>query len=606
MASSSTGSRAQFGLLALIAWAGLGSCEVQRAGDTTIVVSEQCPNPTTQKWLTDEKTCVCVDEALTIVDGQCRDCPTCDALGFECGSVCGGLRSCGSCPASWACVDGRCQACDSCEWLGYECGPACGGELDCGTCAPEHKCAKNRCVPLTPESAACGNPQTQHFAVWLERCQCDSPDEAIVDGACVPCPSCEGRECGEICEGKRGCGYCGVGTRCEDGVCVPGVSAFVCDETRCEVSGVIDRDATFRADRIWHLRGPVRVESSGERIALTIEPGTTVIAEPGVGTSLAIRKRATLIAQGTAAEPIVFTSANPEGERAPGDWGGIVVVGSGNAGPRGVLEYVRVEFAGEPHPDEAGLFIEPAALALRNTYASDALEVRHVQAHLSAGDSFYLDGGDLPLSHLVSTGPSGDHLEFLNWHGSVGHFVAQSYELGSGHGIVGRSSENFDPPRIANVSLIGAHGSGPSGTGILLYAGGVGNIVNAVVEGWGERCFDLRDIETMLQVFSGIERSGRITVDGSLMHCYETFGHADNEPQYHQLEARLFFTEGQQNEAVYPGLVAPYDTASPDWAPGPGSRAAEGGTLGAAPYVGALPPAPEPDWTQGWTTALRE
>src|SRR5690606_35061751 len=82
---------------------------------------------------------------------------------------------------------------------------------------------------------------------------------------------------------------------------------------------------------------------------------------------------AKLMAEGTAAEPIVFTSSRPIGERRPGDWGGIVILGNGvinrsapvilegtenfpmpinyaggsdNADNSGTLRYVRIEFAG--------------------------------------------------------------------------------------------------------------------------------------------------------------------------------------------------------------------------------------------------------------------
>ena len=47
----------------------------------------------------------------------------------------------------------------------------------------------------------------------------------------------------------------------------------------------------------------------------------------GNGSALVIGKGAALIAEGTADQPIVFTSALPEGSRARGDWGGLVLLG---------------------------------------------------------------------------------------------------------------------------------------------------------------------------------------------------------------------------------------------------------------------------------------
>ena len=93
----------------------------------------------------------------------------------------------------------------------------------------------------------------------------------------------------------------------------------------------------------------------------------------GNGSALVIGKGSQLIAEGTADAPIVFPSALPEGSRARGDWGGVVLLGEapnnlqtgtgaaegldandpsyqyGGSDPTsscGSLKYVRVEFAG--------------------------------------------------------------------------------------------------------------------------------------------------------------------------------------------------------------------------------------------------------------------
>lgn len=612
-------SRRAFGAAALLALLVGTSCPQQQA-DNTLIVTEQCPNPVTQKWLTDQAVCVCVDPALTIVDGQCRACPTCVELGFECGAICGGATSCGSCPPAWECVEGRCRECQSCEALGHECGQACGGELDCGGCGQGLKCGKNRCVPA--EGGSCPDESTQHFATYLGRCQCDAADQKIVDGVCVGCDTCASRECGEICEGKVHCGYCGAGLRCEEGECVPGVSAFVCDDEICQVSGTIDRDVTFRSDRVWMLRGPVRVEASRagtdapERIALTIEPGTTVVAEPNTDAYLEIGYRTSIVAEGTVDDPIVFTSAHPVGARAPGDWGGLVLRGDyGHEGARGTLQYARIEFAGGPRTvpgkwnNGAPLALDPAGLVFFETReTSGALDVHHVQVHQSAGDGFHVVGGDMPLSHLVSTGAQDDHLDWSGrWVGSVSFFVGQSYAQGSDCGFEADGGYPYDEDtaiRVSNVTLIGPHEAGPSGTGILLREGATANIYNVVVEGWGASCFDLQGLDTMKQVFFGVNLTGAMSVDGSVMHCFVTFGHEDNAAQYHELEANLFLRRGEGNFADYPGLVAPYDPASPDWRPANDSPASLPGHADAeAPgYRGAVSGA---DWTSGWTTTVR-
>jgi len=52
--------------------------------------------------------------------------------------------------------------------------------------------------------------------------------------------------------------------------------------------------------------------------SLTIAPGTVIYGDSGA--TLVINKGAQIHATGTSANPIVFTSKKPAGQRAPGDW----------------------------------------------------------------------------------------------------------------------------------------------------------------------------------------------------------------------------------------------------------------------------------------------
>ena len=88
--------------------------------------------------------------------------------------------------------------------------------------------------------------------------------------------------------------------------------------------------------RNTYLDGLVYVSAG---VTLTINPGVTVIGATGPvipdtvnirnnkGTLL-IQRGAKLIANGTAAQPIIWTSQNPAGTRKYGDWGGVVLYGS--------------------------------------------------------------------------------------------------------------------------------------------------------------------------------------------------------------------------------------------------------------------------------------
>ena len=108
------------------------------------------------------------------------------------------------------------------------------------------------------------------------------------------------------------------------------------------------------------LKGWVYIADGAE---LTIEPGTIIKGDKDTKASLIAERGGKLIAKGTAASPIVFTSEQPKGSRKPGDWGGIILCGKAKnnqsemqieGGPRtkhggtdvadnsGALSYVRI------------------------------------------------------------------------------------------------------------------------------------------------------------------------------------------------------------------------------------------------------------------------
>ncbi|MGH7460233.1 MAG: fibronectin type III domain-containing protein, partial [Longimicrobiales bacterium] len=138
------------------------------------------------------------------------------------------------------------------------------------------------------------------------------------------------------------------------------------------ISSDITTSRTLFADSTYTLSGFIHVANGA---TLTIQPGTRILGNADVlGSSLFIRRGARIIAKGTPQAPIVFTSSRPAGQRQPGDWGGLIIIGNARSsrsgqiilegtGPTtggaeiysggtndadnsGELEYVRIEFAG--------------------------------------------------------------------------------------------------------------------------------------------------------------------------------------------------------------------------------------------------------------------
>lgn len=242
------------------------------------------------------------------------------------------------------------------------------------------------------------------------------------------------------------------------------------------IEGTISGDVRWTAGQRYELEGIVDV-APGSR--LTIDPGVVVAGRPG--SALIVTRGGFLHAKGTLAQPIVMTSAQEEGDRQAGDWGGLVLLGAapintseaiiegfvqgderglyGGEDPAhacGVLEYVRVEFAGF----EALANNELNGLTLGGC-GSDSI-VRYIQVHRALDDGVEVFGGDVDLSHILITQARDDGLDWdEGWTGNAQFLIIQQTEAGD-NGIEA-DSNSADPlalprsrPSIYNATLIGS------------------------------------------------------------------------------------------------------------------------------------------------------
>jgi hypothetical protein len=181
-----------------------------------------------------------------------------------------------------------------------------------------------------------------------------------------------------------------------------------------EVTGTIASNTTWLASKKYLLKGFVYV---AEGATLTIEAGTIIKGDKDTKASLIVKAGARLIAQGTAQNPIVFTSNQPKGARGYGDWGGIILLGKAkvNKSPAtvegenlstfggtddednsGILKYVRIEFAGiafEPDKEINGLTLGGVG---RGT------QIDYVQVSYSGDDAYEWFGGTVNAKHLIA------------------------------------------------------------------------------------------------------------------------------------------------------------------------------------------------------------
>lgn len=189
------------------------------------------------------------------------------------------------------------------------------------------------------------------------------------------------------------------------------------------ISANITTNTTWTAGNVYLLQGQIYVKNNA---TLTIEPGTIIMGDKSVlGSGLFITKGAKLMAAGTRQNPIVFTSNQPAGSRALGDWGGIILLGKGannqangvanieglaptadtefgggvspdNNDNSGVLTFVRIEFPGYAYQTDK----EINGLTFGSVGAGT--EVNFVQVSFSNDDAFEWFGGAVNAKHLVS------------------------------------------------------------------------------------------------------------------------------------------------------------------------------------------------------------
>lgn len=199
----------------------------------------------------------------------------------------------------------------------------------------------------------------------------------------------------------------------------------VYEATNATVSGEITSNTTWTKDKVYLLNGWVYVRSGA---TLTIEAGTLIRGDKTTKAALIVEKGAKLIANGTAAEPIVFTSNQAVGNREPGDWGGVILCGNAkinvtggsatieggvgstyggtnDADNSGSIKYVRIEFPG--YPFEANKEIN----GLTFGGVGSATTVDYVQVSYSGDDSFEWFGGTVNAKHLIAFGGTDDDFD---------------------------------------------------------------------------------------------------------------------------------------------------------------------------------------------------
>lgn len=379
------------------------------------------------------------------------------------------------------------------------------------------------------------------------------------------------------------------------------------------LSGTISANRTLDASKVYLLSGFVYI---ADGVTLTIPAGTVIRGDQVSKGTLIVTRGGKLIADGTATKPIVFTSNKAVGDRAPGDWGGIIVLGKstnnipggtgliegglttpeGNHGGTdvadnsGILRYIRVEFPGiafQPNNEINGV-----------TFGSvgSGTTVDYVQVSYSGDDSFEWFGGTVNAKHLLSIANVDDVFDFDNGFSGKLQFLAGQRDpsladqAGQSNGIESdNSATDFTiaprtRPVISNMTIVG-----PGNTNVdtkheyanLWRRGSEMVLANSVFIGF-RYGLDIRDKETGDAITAGTSliknniyqsyTAGKdIVADGTVL----SFATVDLLKTYLTAKGNLTIDE----TAAAALLTSPFSLTAPNFTLKSGSAAATGASF---------------------------
>ncbi len=414
---------------------------------------------------------------------------------------------------------------------------------------------------------------------------------------------------------------------------------------------------TLSRDTVYSLTGLYAVDSTR---SLTIPAGTVILGDTAA--TLIVKRGGQIFANGTAQNPIVFTSRKPVGQRAGADWGGIVILGAapvnqanpsieggilpgnyggpavGQGNPNdnsGVLRYVRIEFPGYRFQ----LNNEVNGLTLGGVGRGTTIE--YVQVSYSYDDGFEWFGGTVDAKYLVAFGGIDDEFDTdFGYQGRVqfafGLKDPNVFEFSGGQ-TNGFESDNEGSasyrtprtlPRFSNITMVGPRRTDavtlPSGHrfeyGSVIRRGSQLSVYNSIMMGYPGG-YSLRDLQSKtsaqgdtLQVRNlSLQASG----EGGLLQIHNSgtdpAGFSTltwfNTAAYNNMGG----TATRQPSAI--GLVNMTNLNNPDPRPGVGTEPATapveftnlnvlaGGWFTPTTYRGAFNPATarNQQWDAGWT-----
>lgn len=400
---------------------------------------------------------------------------------------------------------------------------------------------------------------------------------------------------------------------------VPGI-----DRPVIVVTGTITGTMNWTSNFAYVLRGAVFVD---EGATLNIQAGTLIAGEAGSVGTLIVLRGGRLNALGTRERPIVFTSDQPVGQRARGDWGGLIIngraplnipggegVGEAQTGiyggddpndNSGTMRYVRLEFAGtEFSPDN-----ELNGIAFQGVGRGGAYEYIHV--HMNRDDAFEWFGGTADIKYAIASNAGDDSFDWtFGWTGRA-QFLAVHQRSDDGDWGVEADNNEFNNnqlpranPQIYNMTICGDPDRDEgveSFRAVLFRRGTAVTFRNFLIAGSKTLGMQIDGAATLEQVANGTTQIGAGAIWGPTTPL-----HASVQPFV--ANGRFPNVRVNVNGGLSPEC---FRHEAPNFQPTSIATLAGGQVAPILPpndgffepvtFIGAVPPFPSDDWTTGWT-----
>jgi hypothetical protein len=423
------------------------------------------------------------------------------------------------------------------------------------------------------------------------------------------------------------------------------------ENTVCTISGVVNKNYTLVAGVEWRLNGEV-VVGTGNAIVVSDADvqavraaGVTLTISQSVNVrafdtgSLIVTRGSKLVANGTASQPITFSSLKDDDLDGQGEWGGVIIqgfapqYGSGGTGAcfgagttcnvlgeggtivgnyggndpadnSGTLRYVRIAEGGlvnGPNNEINGLTLQGVGYGTT---------IEFIQVHGNLDDGIEWFGGTVNVRHAVLTNNDDDDIDFdEGYKGNVQFAIARKDPEKSGptgsndpRGIEANSSDaDFVPETeavLANILLVGSavnnSSTSPAGRqpGMRLRGAVNVTIYNTAVRDFDTGCIRIDDANVSGN--GSVIKLSSVTLVNTIGECKEGF--------YDTRTADSAVGSGESLVPVDAAYALSSDGAS---VTAPGITAVDNGsgfTFDNTDYIGAVRPgtAPADAWWAGW------